>query len=174
MGQAVPKPKSGEQVELQDEENVELKKLIQGYLDDNFTNIEGTIKNLDDFYHVIYEIVEQLSVRRGAVQFRIPTIDMLKKEVDAVLEKRVGLLSSKNFPLTKKEVKEVIQRVVSIERLHIGRGARDLFLYIFGIPVVGLLAKRIIPGPTSSIPDELLIPIVTSGTVIVLAKTNRI
>ncbi|KAI0531278.1 hypothetical protein KFK09_000831 [Dendrobium nobile] len=128
---------------------------------------------MDDFCHVIYEIVELLSEKKGAMQFKLPTKKNLKKEVDAVLDKR-GAFANKSFPLDNQELKQVIQNVIKIEYFQIGKGAKDIFLYIFGVPVVGLLAKRIIPGPTASIPDEIFIPAVTSGTIILLAKTNRI
>ncbi|XP_028551741.1 uncharacterized protein LOC110109722 [Dendrobium catenatum] len=196
--------------DLLQKEQLDIKRLIQDVLDAKFTSLESTIETMDDFYHVIYEIVELLSEKKGAMQFKLPTKKNLKKEVDvsdffytnttqashfsniyhslyriirtynstssslqAVLDKR-GAFANKSFPLNNQELKQVIQNVIKIEYFQIGKGAKDIFLYIFGVPVVGLLAKRIIPGPTASIPDEIFIPAVTSGTIILLAKTNRI
>ncbi|XP_020585982.1 uncharacterized protein LOC110028467 [Phalaenopsis equestris] len=173
MGQVLRKPKPGDKDDLLLKEQLEIKKLIHEELDEKFASIESTIKSLDDFYQVIYEFVEILSEKKGAMQYKLPAKESLRKEVTAVLDNR-GVLANKNLPLTKEEVKKVIQNVIKIENFQIGQGAKDIFLYIFGVPVVSLLAKRIIPGPTASIPDELFIPAVTSGTIIFLAKTNRI
>ncbi|KAE9465842.1 hypothetical protein C3L33_02244, partial [Rhododendron williamsianum] len=53
-----------------------------------------------------------------------------------------------------------------------GIGAKDLILYIFGVPVTALFIKqRIIPG---ALPNEIFIPVITSATVFVLAKLNKI
>ncbi|KAI0531283.1 hypothetical protein KFK09_000836 [Dendrobium nobile] len=109
---------------------------------------------------------------QNAPRHPVPCGTEQKSDV-AVLDKR-GAFANKSFPLDNQELKQVIQNVIKIEYFQIGKGAKDIFLYIFGVPVVGLLAKRIIPGPTASIPDEIFIPAVTSGTIILLAKTNRI
>ncbi|KAK8929025.1 hypothetical protein KSP39_PZI017552 [Platanthera zijinensis] len=173
MGQAWKKPKPGDQIASQQKEDVEIKTLIQNHLEANFSRMESSIQNIDDFYHSIYEIVEMLSAKKEAMQFKLPTTASINKVVNEVLEKR-GRIASKNFPLTKEEVKEVITKLIKIENFHIGKSSKDIFLFIFAIPAIGLIAKRIIPGPTASIPDELFIPLATSGTIVALAKANRI
>ncbi|KAH0470972.1 hypothetical protein IEQ34_000695 [Dendrobium chrysotoxum] len=171
MGQAFRKLKPGQEDLLQ-KEQLDIKKLIQDVLDQEFTNLASTIKTVDDFYHVIYEIVELLNEKKGAMQFKLPTIKSLQEEVAAVQKKR-GAYAVQSDYLNHQELKEVILNVINIEDFQIGR-AKDIFLFIYGVPVVGLLAKRIIPGPTAYIPDEIFIPAMTSGTIILLAKTNRI
>lgn len=53
-----------------------------------------------------------------------------------------------------------------------GIGAKDFILYIFGVPATALFIKqRIIPR---AIPNEIFIPVITSATVFVLAKLNKI
>ncbi|PKA53714.1 hypothetical protein AXF42_Ash009210 [Apostasia shenzhenica] len=169
MGQAL---RRGSTLSKQQKEELEISQLIEAYLNDNYKNLDMSIEVLSDFYHTIYIILEELSAKKGAMQFRMPSLERIRKEVDEVLKSRKT--SNKDFPLTKEEVKEVIRRVISIENFEMGKASRDILLYLFGVPVVGLIAKRIIPGPTASIPDELFIPFVTSGTVIVLAKTHKL
>jgi len=76
--------------------------------------------------------------------------------------------------LTKEKFNQIISKVVSPDSFYVGQGARDVFLYIFGVPVLALLAKRVIPGPTQSISDDIVIPMATTGTVVYLARTNRL
>lgn len=77
-------------------------------------------------------------------------------------------------PLNKKEFEKIIEKVIKFDSFYVGQGAKDLFLYIFGVPIVALFAKRIVPGPIRTISDDLFIPAVTSGTVYYLAKTNKL
>lgn len=77
-------------------------------------------------------------------------------------------------PLNKKEFEKIIEKVIKFDSFYVGQGAKDLFLYIFGVPIVALFAKRIVPGPTRAMSDDVFIPAVTSGTVYYLAKTNKL
>nr|KYP46355.1 hypothetical protein KK1_032082 [Cajanus cajan] len=53
-----------------------------------------------------------------------------------------------------------------------GIGAKELVLYIFGVPLTALLIKqRVMP---QAVPDEVFIPGVTSVTVFTLAALNKI
>ncbi|KAI8562490.1 hypothetical protein RHMOL_Rhmol03G0040400 [Rhododendron molle] len=77
----------------------------------------------------------------------------------------------KGKTLTKEEFQKILQDVV-MEAGVSGVGAKDLILYIFGVPVTALFIKqRIIPG---ALPNEIFIPVITSATVFVLAKLNKI
>lgn len=80
---------------------------------------------------------------------------------------------SKGGELTKEECREIIGKMITLERFSVGQGAIDILLYLFGIPICALMAKRIIPG-MKSISDDVVIPIATSGSVIFLAKTNKL
>ncbi|KAG0483645.1 hypothetical protein HPP92_011729 [Vanilla planifolia] len=162
----------GEKIDKKDEENVRLKTMIDSVLQVKYETMHTSIEDESDFYHMIYDIVEQLNEEKGSMQFKTPSIKSLKDAINTVIEKRSS--KKKGFPLTKEEVKEVITRVVSIDRLRIGQASRDIFLNIFGIPMVGLVIKRIIPGPFASISDEFFIPAITSATVVALTKTNKL
>ncbi|KAM7505250.1 hypothetical protein LguiB_004154 [Lonicera macranthoides] len=53
-----------------------------------------------------------------------------------------------------------------------GIGMKDLIFYLFGIPATALFLKqRLIPN---ALPNEVFIPGVTSATVFLLAKLNKI
>lgn len=53
-----------------------------------------------------------------------------------------------------------------------GIGAKDVFFYMFGVPSTAQIIKQmLIP---KAIPNELFIPVVTSVTVFLLAKLNKI
>ncbi|KAI3865540.1 hypothetical protein MKW92_046412 [Papaver armeniacum] len=53
-----------------------------------------------------------------------------------------------------------------------GSGAKDIILYMYGVPITLLFIKNAIM-PTA-IPNDMFIPAVTSATVYALAKFNKI
>ncbi|KAG0481225.1 hypothetical protein HPP92_012083 [Vanilla planifolia] len=105
----------GEKIDKKDEENVRLKTMIDSVLQVKYETMHTSIEDESDFYHMIYDIVEQLNEEKGSLQFKTPSIKSLKDAINTVIEKRSS--KKKGFPLTKEEVKEVITRVVSIDRL---------------------------------------------------------
>lgn len=51
-------------------------------------------------------------------------------------------------------------------------GAKDLILYIFGVPITAFVIKQSLMPRV--IPNEVFIPSITSATVFILAKLNKI
>lgn len=77
----------------------------------------------------------------------------------------------KGKSLTKEEFQKILQDAI-VETGFTGIGAKDILLYIFGVPATALLIKQgLIP---KALPNEIFIPVVTSATVFVLAKLNKI
>ncbi|KAK1292500.1 hypothetical protein QJS10_CPB17g01843 [Acorus calamus] len=76
--------------------------------------------------------------------------------------------------LTKEEFAKIMKEVMKLQNISAGQGAKDTLLYIFGIPIVALIAKRQLPLPTRAISDDVFIPAVTSATVVCLAMANKI
>uniref|UniRef100_A0A5B6YK92 EF-hand domain-containing protein n=1 Tax=Davidia involucrata TaxID=16924 RepID=A0A5B6YK92_DAVIN len=159
MGQSLKK------LALGSEENKakEIVPIIEECYDKYFT---GNNKdwNPADFYHAVSETVEEINKKLSSMQFCIPQTAIL----DKAFEKHH---KDKENTLTKDEFRNILQDVI----LHMGfpsLGAKDIFFYIFGVPATALLIKqRVIP---KLIPNEIFIPGVTSATVFVLAKLNKI
>lgn len=77
----------------------------------------------------------------------------------------------KGKSLTKDEFQKILEAVI-LDTGVSGMGAKDMLLYIFGVPITALFIKqRLIPG---AIPNDIFIPAVTSATVFLLAKLNKI
>lgn len=77
----------------------------------------------------------------------------------------------KGKSLTKEEFEKIMQDVIKDTGVT-GIGAKDVVFYIFGVPATALLIKqRIAP---KVLPNEILIPAVTSATVFLLSKLNKI
>lgn len=72
--------------------------------------------------------------------------------------------------LSKEEFQGILQEVL-IETGFTGIGAKDILLYLFGIPVTGLMIKK---RAALKIHDDLFIPAITSATVFLLAKLKKI
>ncbi|RAL51895.1 hypothetical protein DM860_010613 [Cuscuta australis] len=74
--------------------------------------------------------------------------------------------------LSKEEFQKILQEII-MEAGVTGIGAKDILFYLFGVPVTALFIKqRILPA--SAVPNELFIPAITSATVFLLAKLNKI
>lgn len=78
-----------------------------------------------------------------------------------------------NKALLKEEFKNIIKDVITFESFSMGKGALETIFFIFGAPICTFFLKRFIPGG-ARVSDDILIPAVTSGTVILLAKTNKL
>lgn len=77
----------------------------------------------------------------------------------------------KGKALTKEEFQKILQAVI-LDTGVSGMGAKDMLLYIFGVPLTAVFLKQqIIPG---AIRNDIFIPAVTSATVFLLAKLNKI
>ncbi|XP_052172450.1 uncharacterized protein LOC127788340 [Diospyros lotus] len=120
-----------------------------------------------DFYHALCETIGEINKKLGSsTQFRVPNTETLNR---VFVRHYKG--KGKGNPLTKEEFEKIL-RDVMVETGFSGTGAKDIFFYIFGVPATALFFKqRFLPR---AIPNELFIPAVTSATVFVLAKLNKI
>ncbi|KAF9592241.1 hypothetical protein IFM89_012817 [Coptis chinensis] len=122
------------------------------------------VQTMADFYRAVCQTVEELNKRIGGTQFRVPSKEVLVK---AFKEHHEG----KGNSLTKEEFGKILKDVIFDTGL-LGTGAKDVLFYIFGVPMAALLIKqRLAP---KAIPNDVFIPGVTSATVFVLAKLNKI
>ncbi|KAK9922405.1 hypothetical protein M0R45_030870 [Rubus argutus] len=78
---------------------------------------------------------------------------------------------SSNGTLKKEEFEKILQDVIIGTGLT-GVGAKDTLIYIFGVPLTALFLKQsLMPH---SVPNEYFLPGITSATVFILAKLNKI
>ncbi|KAK7286690.1 hypothetical protein RJT34_21872 [Clitoria ternatea] len=107
---------------------------------------------------------QKLNQKLGNTQFTLPKIEELQKEYD---DHHRG----KDKELTKEEFQEIMKNLVHKSGFT-GIGAREAFLYIFGVPLTAVLVKqRLMP---QALANEFFIPGVTSLTVFTLAALNKI
>ncbi|XP_010926994.1 uncharacterized protein [Elaeis guineensis] len=159
MGQAIPKFRKGDGKEQTSTKPPDLSAIWEEEYN------KFTLEKFDEFYHQFYSIIEKLNEKGGAMQFKLPKKDDLKKAFERYHPGK--------GTLTKEEFKKIMGEVIQLESFHVGKRAVDVLLFLFGVPVVSLLAKRVIPG-AESIPEDILIPVATSGTVVFLTKTHRL
>lgn len=73
--------------------------------------------------------------------------------------------------LTKEEYQKMVVEII-VDTKITGSGAKDVLLYLFGVPVIALFIKQsVIP---QAMPNDIFIPGVTSATVFLLAKLHMI
>lgn len=77
----------------------------------------------------------------------------------------------KNKSLTKDEFAKILQQVIK-ETGFSGVGAKDTLIYIFGVPITALFIKQAVMP--HAVRNDYFIPGITSATVLVLAKLNKI
>jgi hypothetical protein len=74
--------------------------------------------------------------------------------------------------LSKDEFQKLLQEVlIGVGFTGVG-GVKEFLLFIFGVPAIAVFIKNRI-APTS-VPNDLFIPAITSATVFLLAKLNKI
>lgn len=77
--------------------------------------------------------------------------------------------------LTREEFEKIAKDTLKIDKSTWRKFALETIFFMFGAPIAAVVAKRLIPGGNSSlVPDDILVPAVTSFTAVVLAKINRI
>ncbi|XP_022842056.1 uncharacterized protein LOC111365752 [Olea europaea var. sylvestris] len=119
---------------------------------------------LPDFYHAVCQAVEDINKKIGSTSFRVPKTTTLKEAYNKHHKR-----GEKN--LTKEEFQRILQDII-MDTGVTGIGAKDVFFYMFGVPSTAQIIKQmLIP---KAIPNELFIPVVTSVTVFLLAKLNKI
>ncbi|KAL8460043.1 hypothetical protein ACS0TY_031026 [Phlomoides rotata] len=117
-----------------------------------------------DFYHAVCQTVEEINKTIGSTQFRVPQTSTL----DRAYQKHHR---GKGKSLTKEEFQKILQEVI-LDTGVTNIGAKDMLFYLFGVPATALFLKqRLVP---KLIPNEAFIPLVTSATVFLLAKLNKI
>ncbi|XP_077219389.1 uncharacterized protein LOC143853486 [Tasmannia lanceolata] len=121
---------------------------------------EKQLESVSEFYHAVCKAVENINNELGGTQICLPNMEDLKKSYNESRGK-----------VTKDQFAMIIQNLIPQTHI-IGRGTQEILMYIFGVPITSLLFKRgIMPDIVS---DDIFIPIVTSATVFVLAKLNKI
>ncbi|CAL2271728.1 unnamed protein product [Prunus armeniaca] len=131
------------------------------------THFAGTFEEptLTDFYRAICETVEEINKQLGNTQFCLPTESKLRQAYE-------NHHQGKGRSLTREEFQRIFQDVILGTGFTGVGGAKDTLIYIFGVPLTALFVKqRLMPRV---IPNEIFIPCITSATVFVLAKLNKI
>ncbi|CAI9099623.1 OLC1v1036473C2 [Oldenlandia corymbosa var. corymbosa] len=132
---------------------------------------------MDDFYQAVCLTVEEINKKIGSTQLRVPQKTTLQQAYQGAIW--IGMLhmyiekhhQGKGKALTKEEFQKILQEVI-LDTGVTGVGAKDTLFYMFAVPVTALFFKqRIIP---KAIPNEIFIPGITSATVFLLAKLNKI
>nr|ACG32960.1 hypothetical protein [Zea mays] len=132
----------------------------------NYDSKVKDVKEFDDFYHAIYELIEKFCEERGQLQYRIPPKDELK-------EKYERFHTGKGRNVTAQEFENIARAILKIDSFTFGKATIDTLVILFGVPVCALLTKRIVPG-LNAISDDIVIPAATSGAVVYLAKSNKL
>ncbi|URE09487.1 hypothetical protein MUK42_03963 [Musa troglodytarum] len=142
-----------------------LQKDLEAIIKDNYELCFKEVKEFDDFYHALHEIMEKLSESKGAMQLQLPS--------KADIKKAYKRYSREGEVLLKEEFKSIVKEVITLESFSMGRGALETIFFIFGVPICAFFLKRYIPG-AASVSDDIVIPVATSGTVVLLAATNKL
>ncbi|EXB38294.1 hypothetical protein L484_013927 [Morus notabilis] len=121
--------------------------------------------NLADFYGAVCETVEEINKTFGNTQFKVPSARAIREAYQTHHE-------HKKEPVTREEFQKILQEILITDSGFTGLGAKDTLVYIFGVPLAALFVKqKLFPR---AVPNEVFIPGVTSATVFVLAKLNKI
>ncbi|GJV10199.1 hypothetical protein Tco_1351740 [Tanacetum coccineum] len=100
----------------------------------------------------------------GCTQFHVPKSSTLEH---AYNKHHIG----KEDSLSKEEFQKILQDIIMDSGVT-GMGIKDIFLFIFGIPIVTTFIKQ--RAAPNAIPNDVFIPAVTSASVLLLAKLNKI
>ncbi|XP_059291119.1 uncharacterized protein LOC132044635 [Lycium ferocissimum] len=156
MGQSFRKFANGEQ------RDNNIGPVIEECYERHFKNSEKG--SLEMFCRAVCLTVEAVNEKLGSTQFRLPEIKKLER-----LYKDYEICGGKS--LTKEEYQKMLQEII-VDTKVTGSGAKDILLYLFGVPVTALLIKQsVIP---QAVRNEIFIPVVTSATVFLLAKLHQI
>lgn len=77
----------------------------------------------------------------------------------------------KEKSLSKDEFQKILQDII-LDSGVTGMGIKDILLFIFGIPVITTFIKQ--RAAPNAVPNDVFIPAVTSASVFLLAKLNKI
>ncbi|CAH8265531.1 unnamed protein product [Arabidopsis lyrata] len=118
-----------------------------------------------DFYRIVAEAVEEINRRLGGTQLKVPSVEKLQQAYEI---HNLG----EGKKLSKDEFQKLLQEVLIGAGFTGVGGVKEFLLFIFGVPAIAVFIKNRI-APTS-IPNDLFIPAITSATVFLLAKLNKI
>ncbi|XP_028761468.1 uncharacterized protein LOC114720042 [Neltuma alba] len=155
MGQRLNKLTSGGEDSQKKEEL--MKECYEKYLKDKTDCKPG------EFYRAICDAVEKLNSKRGYTQVRALNADELEKQYKHYC--KGDKPTDEEF---RKMMKEILEEKIEVT----GVGLKDTLLYIFGVPASATFIKNALMP--SLVSNEVLIPGLTSLTVLVLAKLNKI
>ncbi|KAJ3687995.1 hypothetical protein LUZ61_017159 [Rhynchospora tenuis] len=165
MGQVMNKLKRGDPTPQQVEKLAEdIKPIIDKVYEAELKDKKDV--KYDDLYHAIFLIIQELRKKSGAMHYELPS----KQELSELFSQ---YHNPRKSTLTREECREIINRVIKLENFSVGQGAIDILLYLFGIPICALMAKRVIPG-MKTISDDVVVPLATSASVIFLVKTHKL
>ncbi|XP_062109727.1 uncharacterized protein LOC133821459 [Humulus lupulus] len=158
MGQSLLKFAPGSE-----QQNIKLVPTIERCYEKHFkTKKDPTVA---DFYRAVCETVEDINKELGNTQFTIPTA--------AVVDNAYSNDHQNSGPVTKEQFQTILKKILTTSAGFTGLGgAKDTFIYVFGVPIVTLFLKQSLMPRV--IRNEFFIPGVTSATVFVLAKLNKI
>ncbi|KAJ8550690.1 hypothetical protein K7X08_000060 [Anisodus acutangulus] len=155
MGQSLKKFANGEQSD-------NIGPIIEKCYDSHFNNTENW--SLAKFCRAVVLTVEDVNQKLDSTQFRVPKIETLER-----LHQKYEICRGKS--LTREEYHKMLHEII-LDTKVTGSGAKDILLYLFGVPITALFIKQsVIP---QAIPKEIFIPGVTSATVFLLAKLHKI
>ncbi|XP_023743574.1 uncharacterized protein LOC111891736 isoform X2 [Lactuca sativa] len=145
------------------EENKDIGPLVGKCYDKYFA--DPTKKwNSAEFYHAVCETVEEMNKMLGSTQFHVPKSSTLEQ---AYNKHHKG----KEKSLSKDEFQKILQDII-LDSGVTGMGIKDILLFIFGIPVITTFIKQ--RAAPNAVPNDVFIPAVTSASVFLLAKLNKI
>ncbi|KAI3525968.1 hypothetical protein L1887_05107 [Cichorium endivia] len=120
--------------------------------------------NSAEFYHAVCETVEEMNKILGSTQFHVPKSSTLE---EAYNKHHQG----KEKSLSKEEFQKILQDII-LDSGVTGMGIKDILLFIFGIPIITTFIKQ--KAAPNAVPNDVFIPAVTSASVFLLAKLNKI
>ncbi|CAI0406091.1 unnamed protein product, partial [Linum tenue] len=141
---------------------------IEECYDKYFTDTNQELGSAD-FYAAVCKTVEEINKKLNSTQFRVPDKEKLKQVYNA--HYKDDSKNKKKKALSREEFQKVLEEII-IGAGFTGFGSKNIFLYIFGVPAAALFIKQRI-APTA-VPNDVFIPGITSATVFLLAKLNKI
>lgn len=112
----------------------------------------------------MYVLNRKLNEEHGYTQVRAIEEKVLEEEYEKYHSDGRGKPTEEEF----KKIMEVLEKKLEFT----GVGVKDTLLYIFGVPASATFIKNALMP--SLVSNEVLIPSMTSLTVLVLAKLNKI
>ncbi|XP_023743573.1 uncharacterized protein LOC111891736 isoform X1 [Lactuca sativa] len=171
------------------EENKDIGPLVGKCYDKYFA--DPTKKwNSAEFYHAVCETVEEMNKMLGSTQFHVPKSSTLEQAYNMCYFGEINVIQilmrslewnhgnelqkhhkGKEKSLSKDEFQKILQDII-LDSGVTGMGIKDILLFIFGIPVITTFIKQ--RAAPNAVPNDVFIPAVTSASVFLLAKLNKI